>query len=196
MTTDFMSAIRTRKTALLVAWAYIAWAVIASPAAHAERADRDKPTVIDSDKLNHDDQRQVTVFTGNVVLTKGTLTLRGDRMELWQDAAGNYFGTLNGKPARFRQKRDNVNEFMEGESLQVDYDGKEEVVVLTNNAIMRRLEGDILKDQVSGDRLTYNNITERYQVESGEGRGRARMFVMPKSEPATGASGNSNKKNP
>ena len=48
-----------------------------TPLAQAERVDRDKPTVIDSDKLNHDDQRQITVFTGNVVLTKGTLTLRG-----------------------------------------------------------------------------------------------------------------------
>lgn len=168
--------------------------VIAAPFAYAERADRDKPTVIDSDKLNHDDQRQVTVFTGNVVLTKGTLTLRGDRMELWQDAAGNYYGTLTGRPARFRQKRDAVNEFMEGESLKVDYDGKDEIVVLTTNAIMRRLEGDVLKDRVSGDRLTYNNVTERYEVESGEGQGRARMFVMPKSEPA--ADGNSQKKKP
>ncbi len=150
-----------------------------SPAAWAERADRDKPTVIDSDTLNHDEQRQVTIFTGNVVLTKGTLNLRGDRMELWQDEAGNYFGIVNGKPARFRQKREGLNEFIEGESLTLDYDGKTETVVLIGNAIMRRLEGDVLKDQVSGDRLTYNNVTERYLVESGAEQARSRMFLMP-----------------
>ena len=145
----------------------------------AEKADRDKPTTIDADRLNHDDQKQITVFTGNVVLTKGTLIMRGDRMELWQDAAGNTFGTMVGKPARFRQKRDGVNEFMEGESARLDYNGKDEVVTLSQNSILRRLEGDVLKDQVAGDALTYNNITEQYQVESSQGQPRSRMVLMP-----------------
>lgn len=151
----------------------------------AERADRDKPTLVDSDKLDHDDARQVTIFTGNVVLTKGTLILRGDRMELTQDKAGNYFGVVTGKPARFRQKRDAVNEYMEGESLKIEYDGQTEIVVLTENAIMRRLIGDLLQDQVSGDRLTYNNITEKYLVESADGQPRSRMFLMPKPDGQT-----------
>jgi len=149
----------------------------------AEKADREKPTTIDSDTLSHDEARQITIFTGQVVLTRGTLVMRGDRMEMWQDAAGNYYGTMTGQPARFRQKRDGVNEFMEGGSQRLDYDGKREVVTLTQNAIMRRLEGDVMKDQVSGDKLTYNNITERYLVESGQGQARSRMFLMPKSEP-------------
>lgn len=156
--------------------------ILLSQAAWAERADRDKPTLIDSDRLDHDEQRQITVFTGNVVLTKGTLVMRGNRMEMWQDPAGNYFGTLTGDPARFRQKRDGLNEFMEGESRRLDYDGKEELVTLTGNAIMRRLEGDVLKDQVSGDRLTYNNLSDKYQVESGDGQGRSRMFLMPRTD--------------
>ena len=146
----------------------------------AEKADRDKPTTIDSDKLNHDDQKQITVFTGNVVLTKGSLLMRGDRMEMWQDSAGHYFGILTGRPATFRQKREGVNEYMEGESLRVDYDGKDEIVVLTTNAVMRRLDGDVLKDRVAGYRLTYNNVTEQYAVDSSDGKGRSRMFLMPK----------------
>lgn len=164
---------------------FMAIGLIGSPGVWAERADRDKPTVIDSDKLSHDEQRQVTIFMGNVSLTKGTLSLRGDRMELWQDAAGNYYGIVNGKPARFRQKREGANEFIEGESQALDYDGRTETVVLIGNAIMRRLEGDLLKDQISGDRLTYNNISERYLVESGVDQARSRMFLMPNKEGST-----------
>lgn len=148
-------------------------------AAEAEKADREKPTTIDADRLSHDDQKQITTFTGNVVLTKGTLIMRGERMELWQDSAGNTFGTMIGKPARFRQKRDGVNEFMEGESGRLDYNGKDEIVTLSQNALLRRLEGDLLKDQVAGDTLTYNNITEQYQVESNQGQPRSRMTLMP-----------------
>ncbi|MBU3725122.1 MAG: lipopolysaccharide transport periplasmic protein LptA [Burkholderiaceae bacterium] len=149
----------------------------------AEKADRDKPTTIDSDRLDHDDQKLITIFTGNVVLTKGTLVMRGDRMELSQDSAGNYFGTMTGQPARFRQKREGLNEFMEGEALQLDYNGKDDLVILIQNAVMRRLEGDVLRDQVAGDRLTYDNLTEQYQVESGQGQARSRMFLMPRKRP-------------
>jgi lipopolysaccharide export system protein LptA len=156
--------------------------------AMAERADRDKPTLIDADQLNHDEQQQITIFTGNVVLTKGTLVIRGDRMELRQDVDGNYFGVITGRPASFRQKRDIGNEFMEGESLRLDYDGQQEIVVLTESAVMRRLQGDVLMDRVSGDRLTYNNMTERYAVESTQGSGRARMFLMPRQPKPTAAS--------
>lgn len=159
----------------------LAMLMLALPSAYAERADRDKPTTIDSDRLNHDDQKQITIFTGNVVLTKGTLILRGDRMEMWQDSAGHYYGVITGKPARFRQKREGIHEFMEGESLRIEYDGKEDLVTLISNAVLRRLEGDILRDRVAGDRLTYNNLTEKYQVDSSDGQGRSRMFLMPKS---------------
>ena len=161
----------------------LAMLVFAVSPAWAEKADRDKPTTIDADRLNHDDQKQITTFTGNVVLTKGTLIMRGDRLQLWQDSSGNYFGTMTGGPARFRQKREGVNEFMEGEASQLDYDGKQEVVTLTRNAILRRLEGDVLKDQVAGDALTYNNLTERYQVDSAEGQPRSRMVLMPGRRP-------------
>ena len=44
-----------------------------SPAAQAEKADRQAPTNIDSDKLDHDDKTKRTIFTGNVVLTKVAL---------------------------------------------------------------------------------------------------------------------------
>jgi lipopolysaccharide export system protein LptA len=147
----------------------------------AELSDRDKPTLIDSDRLNHDDQRQRTIFTGNVVLTKGTLIMRGDRMEMWQDTAGNYYGVITGKPTTFRQKREGLNEYMVGEGMRLDYNGKDSIVILEGNAVMRRLEGDALKDQLSGDRLKYNNMTEEYAVESGQGQARSRMFLMPKS---------------
>ena len=174
-------------TALLIALG-IAYGVSLTPPAYAEKADRDKPTVVDSDKLDHDDAKQITIFTGNVVLTKGTLVMRGDRLELWQDTNGNYFGIMTGRPAKFRQKRDGGNEYMDGEGQRADYDGKTEIVVLTNNAIMRRYDGDVLRDSVAGDRLTYNNVTDRYNVDSSTGQGRSRMLLMPKSEVVPGKS--------
>jgi lipopolysaccharide export system protein LptA len=51
-------------------------------AAHAEKADRDKPMNIEADALRYDDLKQTSVFTGNVVLTKGTILIRGARVDV------------------------------------------------------------------------------------------------------------------
>lgn len=153
---------------------------VMSPMAHAEKADRQAPTHIDSDKLDHDDKTKRTIFTGNVVLTKGSLILRGDRLELQQLPDGKAQAVITGKPARFRQKREAVAEWMEGEGAQIDYSDQTEIAILTGNAVMRRVGPDKELDRVAGDRLRYNNITEFYEVEIKPGQPRARMTLMPR----------------
>lgn len=45
----------------------------------AEKADRNKPMNVESDALRYDDLKQVSIFTGNVILTKGSILIRGAR---------------------------------------------------------------------------------------------------------------------
>ena len=148
--------------------------------AQAARSDREAPTKIDADRLDHDDQRLLTVFSGNVVLTQGSLILRGDRLELRQQPDGTSLGVVTGRPARFRQKREGVDEWMVGEGLKIEYDSKTEIAVLSDQAVMRRVAGELTMDQVAGDRVTYNNVTEVYGVETQPGQARARMTLMPR----------------
>lgn len=77
--------------------------------AHAERTDRDQPMHIESDALRHDELQQTSVFTGNVVMTKGSIVLRGAQLDVRQDPQGYQYGVVtaaSGKRAFFRQKRD------------------------------------------------------------------------------------------
>ena len=41
--------------------------------ARAEKADRNKPMNVEADALRYDDLKQISVFTGHVVVTKGTI---------------------------------------------------------------------------------------------------------------------------
>ena len=84
-------------------------AMLAGGMAHAEKADSAKPMNIEADALRHDDLKQISVFTGNVVVTKGTIILRGAQLEVRQDAQGYQFGVMTAEPGKrafFRQKRD------------------------------------------------------------------------------------------
>ena len=139
---------------------------------HAERADRTKPMNIEADDGRHDELKQTSVFTGNVVMTKGSIVLRGARLDVRQDAEGYQYGVIQadaGKRAFFRQKRDTQpgqpEEFIEGEGEVIEYDGKADIVKFIRRGEMRRYRGGQLNDQVTGSVIVYNNITDVYTVD-------------------------------
>jgi lipopolysaccharide export system protein LptA len=174
----------------------LAIALVCAPSL-AERADRYKPTNVEADRMQYDDLKQVTVFTGSVVMTKGTMVLRGDRVVLVQDPEGYQHGTATGKLASFRQKRDGVDEWVEGYAEQIEYDGKSETVRLTGRAKVRRLEGTRVVDEIDGAVIVYDSRTEQFSVEGGTasgptaaGAGRVRIVIQPRlGDPAAPASG-------
>ena len=126
--------------------------VVLVGAAHAEKADRNKPMNIEADALRYDDVKQTSVFTGKVVVTKGSIIIRGARLDVRQDTEGNQYGLVTAEPGKlafFRQKRDTpagaADEFMEGEGEVIEYDGKADVVKLHRRAQMRRYIHQIAK---------------------------------------------------
>ena len=158
-------------------------------AAQAEKNDRNLPLNAEADALRHDDARQTSVFTGNVVITKGTILIRGNQVEVRQDAQGNQFGIVHGTPGFFRQKRDNVEEFIEGTGTRIDYDSKADTVKFTGNAVLKRFKGTQLNDETTGNVIVYNNTTDVFTVDGGvanrtaanpTGRVRAMLTPVPK----------------
>ena len=158
--------------------------VLAGTAVLAERADRDKPLTIDADALRHDDQKQITVFTGRVTANKGTIAMRGARLEVRQDAAGNQFGILTAEPgqrALFRQKREGLDEYIEGEAEQVEYDSTTDTARLMRKAELRRYQGTTVADEVFGTLIVYNGTTEVFTVDGQPGPGgRVRAILAPR----------------
>ena len=136
------------------------------------------------------------MFTGNVVLTRGTLVIRADRLVMRQDPEGYQHGTAFGNPTSFRQKRDGLDQFVQGRAQQIDYDGKAEVVRLTERAQLKRLENDRVTDEVHGSLIIYDGRSEQFSVDGGSRGttaenpgGRVRLVIQPRSE--TGAAGTS-----
>ena len=67
----------------------------------AEKADRDKPMNIEADALRYDDLAQTSVFTGKVVLTKGSIIIRGAQLHVRQDPEGIPFRRGQGEVNKF-----------------------------------------------------------------------------------------------
>lgn len=183
----------TRFPLLLLAVACTLWAGGVS----AEKADNNKPMNIESDALRYDDLKQTSVFTGQVVMTKGSIVIRGAHLEVRQDPQGYQFGVVTAEPGKlafFRQKREGVDEFIEGEGETIEYDGRADTVKFLKKAQMRRLRGATLADEVTGSTIHYNNATDVFTVDGGparsgpgvgSGRGRVRAVLTPKPEAGT-----------
>ena len=158
-------------------------AALATPAA-AEKADRDKPVNLEADRVTIDDARQTALFEGNVVLTQGTLQIRGDRMEVRQDKEGFQYGITWGGPAHFRQKREGFDEFIEGWAERIEYDGRAESMQMFNRAQLKRGQ-----DEVRGNYIAYDAKSEFFQVTGGakdvtpsNAEGRVRAVIQPRSK--------------
>jgi lipopolysaccharide export system protein LptA len=178
----------------------IAALVLAGGLARAETADRDKPMNVQADALRYDEQKQTSVFSGRVVLTKGSILIRGARIDVRQDAQGHQFGLVSADPGQvafFRQKREGLDEFIEGEGESIEYDGRADTVRFDNNARLRRYRGATLNDEFSGHVIVYNNSTEVFTIDgspanagSSTPAGRVRAILTPKpalQTPATSA---------
>lgn len=172
------------------AWLFVAVvALTLSTAARAEKADKDKPMNVEADALRYEDTRQTSVFTGNVVLTKGTIVMRGAKMDVRQDPQGAQFGLLVGtpeKPGFFRQKREGLDEWIEGEGDRIEYDSKAETVLFTGRAVLRRYRGTQLNDESVGSQILYNSQSEVFTVKGGDASrtaanptGRVRAMLTP-----------------
>jgi lipopolysaccharide export system protein LptA len=155
-----------------------------SPLALAEKADRDKPVNLEADRVTIDDAKQIALFEGNVVLTQGTMQIRGDRMEVRQDKEGFKQGSTWGSPASFRQKREGYDEYIEGWAERIEYDGRVETLQMFNRAQLKRGQ-----DEVRGNYISYDARTEFFQVTggtkaaaSGSPEGRVRAVIQPKSK--------------
>ena len=153
----------------------------------AQNTDRQQPVNIEADRMTVDDRNKVHVFEGNVILSQGSLTIRGDKLVVTQDAAGfqNGVATATGnRLATFRQRREGTtDQYVEGEAERIEYDSRSEKARLFNRA--RVTSGG---DQVSGHYIEYDAITENYLVTNAPGSqpgapsSRVRAVIQPKSD--------------
>lgn len=167
--------------------------LFALSAAHAEKADRQKPINIEADKLTVDDRNKVHTYEGNVVLTQGTMIIKAAKVVVTQDLEGFQKGVAFGSAsnlAKFRQKREGRDDYVDGEAERIEHDTKTELTQFFNHAWVRNG-----LDEVRGEYIQYNGLTENYVVTNGpnatvvpgqQGSGRVRAVIIPKNESGSG----------
>ena len=166
-----------------------------SATAQAEKADRSKPMTLESDQpCTVNLLKQTSVCSGNVVISQGTLQIRAERLELRETPEGYQQALASGvagKPASYRQKRDGVNEVIEGHALRIDYDSRAGTLRFEGAAQVRRLQGAVVADEINGASILWDSQAETLNVRGGATSasnpgGRVRAVITPR-QPVTPA---------
>lgn len=164
--------------------------LLAALPAQAERADRTKPMALESDQpcvVNL--AKQTSACAGNVVISQGTLLLRADKLDVRETPEGWQVVQASGtadKPARVKQKRDGIDETVEGQAQRIEYDSKTGVIRFEGAAVVRRLRGATLADEIQGARIVWDGQAETFNVQGGGGTtatnpgGRVRAVITPR----------------
>ena len=136
--------------------------------AQAEKADQDKPIILEAEKVSVNDVQQSYDLNGQVLLIKGSMIVTGEDGHIQVDPEGYEFVDVKGTSdtvASFRQRREGpADEFMQGRGTQVTYNAKTEQLTITGDASLRRSLNMQMLDQLQGSKIEYDDITERYRV--------------------------------
>jgi lipopolysaccharide export system protein LptA len=171
---------------MIIRLATLALVLAASQPALAEKADRDKPMLLEASRISIDDAKKQQILEGDVVITKGTLILKAERIIITEDQYGFQKGTAFAAPgskATFRQKREGRDDYVEGEADRIEYDSNSEVVELFHRAKVRSGE-----DEVRGDYIWYDAVSEKFLASAAEARDptgikpRVRAVIQPRNK--------------
>jgi lipopolysaccharide export system protein LptA len=166
------------RTALLAAALLAAWA---APCALAERADREKEIVVGADRLTADDANRTSTFEGGVVVTQGTMRMTANQVTVREDAERHKYYVAHGTPVTFRQKRDNVDEWVEGFADRAEFDDRNDILKLFNRA---RVKSNL--NEITGEFITYDMRKELAEVtgaapgtKAPPNAGRVKVIIQP-----------------
>ena len=130
---------------------FLAGLVAFAAPAYAERADREKEIVVGADHLTADDANRTSVFEGNVIVTQGTMRMTANKVAVKEDANRHKFYVAYGEPVTFRQKRDNVDEYVEGYALRAEFDDLNDIVKLFDKARVKSNQNELTGNYIQYD---------------------------------------------
>jgi len=137
-------------------------AFAAATVAHAEKADREKEIQVLADRLSADDAKKEAVYEGNVIITQGTMRITSAKIVVREDPQGYRTYVATGAPVTFRQKRDKVDDWIEGFAERAEFDDRNDLLKLFNGAKLKSSQGEL-----TGDFISYDRGKEFFEVTGG-----------------------------
>ncbi len=162
-----------RALSLLIATAFMCGA----SSTHALSTDREQELLVDAHQSHTDQQANITILTGDVRITQGTIKGRGDKATVYGDGKGGIKQVvLVGNPAHVEQMLDNDGGLMTTDALTVDYKSDSDLVEMTGNVVAIQQN----RGEFRGEHMLYNTKTGEMTGGDNNAESRVHLRMLPK----------------
>lgn len=146
--------------------------IAASAPVLALTGDTEQPIHIDSAQQSLDMQGNTVTFTGDVVVTQGTIKINADKVVVIRPngAQGKEVVEGYGNPVTFYQMQDNGKP-VSGHGQKLRYELDKDFVILTGDAFLKQVDSSI-----KGDKITY--LVKQQQMEAFSDKGKRVTTVL------------------
>ncbi|ORU91990.1 MAG: lipopolysaccharide transport periplasmic protein LptA [Cycloclasticus sp. symbiont of Bathymodiolus heckerae] len=138
-------------------------------------SDKSKPVEVEADSFNLDDAKKVTVYSGNVIITQGSMEIMADKVTIYGARGTTDKVIAVGKPVKFKQQPDGKQGIIRGEAKRFEYLVTKDTLVLLDKATLWQ-SGNTF----SSDRIVYDS--KRSIVKAGDkksGSKRVKITLEP-----------------
>ena len=145
----------------------------------ALNSDKDKTMNIEADRVDIDDEKGVSTFRGNVVMTRGSILIKGDVVVIYRDKVKDLDKIHStGNLAHFQQRPDGKPDDVVANGRELFYDAFKEILII-------RKQGKVVQggDTFHGEHIVYDSkrdLVEARGSKSNTGKkGRVQMTLQP-----------------
>lgn len=158
----------------------LALSLLGADPAVAKTADREQPVNVVAKRSDVDNKTGNVVYTGQVVITQGTLKIRADKVTLFRNKAGELDKVVaEGAPAHYDQLTDK-DEPVQGQARRIEYTTSKEQVLFLTEVTLTQAGGDTMK----ADRVEYDTVKSTVQATASEGGVVTSVFLPSKKNDA------------
>ena len=144
--------------------------------AHSLPDDRRQPIEIQSLEAIRDEGKAVTIYTGDVSITQGSIMIEADKVTVYSPNKKVSKIVCEGQPARYQQQPEPGSSLVIAEGNAIQYNLATDVILLLGSASLEQQEATL-----SGERIEYDLKQEVIRAKGGgdSGRERIRMVIPP-----------------
>ena len=172
-----MLQLKTRfKTILLTCLSFLLFASSPIALAQTQALDEEQPVHISANSLDAQEKKGISIYKGNVIVTQGSLTLKGDVITVKHP--NNQLQTVKstGQPASFKRFSQADQAWLKGQANTIEYDALHKTVLLVGNAQVEQPGEHLIK----GPRLFYDMTNQTLQAQGTEKeKGRVSVTFNP-----------------
>ncbi len=133
---------------------------------------------VSADRMQMDINSGISVYTGNVKISQGEMTLRGDKVTVQHGEENVERITITGKPAHYKHVTE-AGQIITAQSEHMLYIARENKLVLTINAHL--LKPDL---KLSSHKIIYNTQDQTVIAGDDDKTQRVKITLTPKKPPA------------